>query len=313
MLRVIVEACARLHLGFYNIRGGGRCYGGIGVSIDKPCVRLEAEKAEAVEAGKELLGPLKLLRDHYGLGGVRVRLRETIPRHVGLGSTTQLYLAAARAYLELYGARFDAVEVAALLGRAKVSGVGLYSFTGGGLIIDAGRPENCEGCVASLAARIRVPPRWRFIVVTPKGRRGLTEREEAVILENPRPMPRDRQSRLYEILLTGLLPALAEDRPDVFGRHLTEYQEILGSYYSGHQGGIFATPESEIAAKLLLKAGAYGVGQSSWGPSIYGVSDSARARRVAAETSRLLAEEGVKAEVLVARPRNRGAKVRLVY
>ncbi len=312
-MRVAVEACARLHLGFYNIRGGGRCYGGIGVSIDRPCVSLTATRSPGIEAPVELVEPLEVLANHYGLGGVVVEVVKSIPRHVGLGSTTQLYLAAAHAYLKLYGVKANAREVAAVLGRARVSGVGLYSFTGGGFIIDAGRPEGCGECVVSLVARVRIPARWRFVVVTPEGGRGLREEEEAKILEEPEPMPAGRQRRLYEILLTGLLPALVEDRPEAFGRHLTEYQEILGAYYSKHQGGVFASPESEKAARLLLDAGAYGVGQSSWGPSIYGISDSSRAYRVAHRVSQLLEEQGVRAKVFVAKPRNTGAKIRVLH
>ncbi len=311
-MRVAVKACARLHFGFYNIRMGGRWYGGIGVSVDKPCVLVEAEPSHELEAPSELMRPLQKVAVHYRLHGARIRVLRKIPRHVGLGSTTQLYLAASYAYLALHNMKPDPVELARILGRASISGIGLYSFLKGGFIIDAGKPEGCTDCIVGLVTRLRIPERWRFIVVVPENRQGLTEEEEKIILDNPQPMAVENQYQLYGILLTGLLPALVEDNPEAFGRKLNEYQKILGEYYSKHQGGIFSTAESELAARLLLQAGAYGVGQSSWGPAVYGVSDKQRARQVASKLLELLRHHDLQAKVFVARPRNWGAKVKML-
>jgi beta-ribofuranosylaminobenzene 5'-phosphate synthase len=76
------------------------------------------------------------------------------------------------------------------------------------------------------------------------------------------------------------------------------------------QGGRFATPVVSTCIDALLDAGAYGAGQSSWGPACYGLTrGSDGVARLEKSVKRVLnaATGGV---VFVAPVSNRGATIR---
>ena len=52
-----------------------------------------------------------------------------------------------------------------------------------------------------------------------------------------------------------------------FGSALTEIQTIIGSHFAAAQGGLWTSPAVGRIAQQLKAAGAYGIGQSSWGPT----------------------------------------------
>jgi len=52
---------------------------------------------------------------------------------------------------------------------------------------------------------------------------------------------------------------------------LTQIQEMTGRWFSLVQGGTFAPGPSESLVRQMREWGAAGVGQSSWGPAVYGV------------------------------------------
>src|SRR5262249_47668773 len=99
-MRVIVEAGARIHLGFLDLNGScGRRFGSIGVSLARRRCQVEARRAVAgapdstVEPVRAILERLTELGDV----AVAVRLTEAIPSHAGFGSGTQHALAVALA------------------------------------------------------------------------------------------------------------------------------------------------------------------------------------------------------------------------
>src|SRR2546430_14964147 len=67
-----------------------------------------------------------------------------------------------------------------------------------------------------------------------------------------------------------------------FGAALGEVQRITGGWFAPAQGGVFAPGETRELVERLREWGAVGVGQSSWGPTQYGiVGDAAAARALA--------------------------------
>src|SRR5688500_1662549 len=107
---VFVETPARLHFGTLDIRGDlGRKFGGLGMAIAHPYVRLEVAAgppdalvtAQGPDAERAIAFAQRYLSSHNRNDGARITIYQTIPAHVGLGSTTQLGLAIARALAEL--------------------------------------------------------------------------------------------------------------------------------------------------------------------------------------------------------------------
>jgi len=87
------------------------------------------------------------------------------------------------------------------------------------------------------------------------------------------------------------MPAVIEHDLEAFGHSLTDMQEQVGLCFAPAQGGSLASPENAAIVRFLRDAGLHGVGQSSWGPTLYGFSNASAgvrndlARRVIAQFS----------------------------
>jgi predicted sugar kinase len=84
----------------------------------------------------------------------------------------------------------------------------------------------------------------------------------------------------------GLLPAVVEADLEAFGEALTEIQAITGRWWAPAQGGPFAPGPSADLVEAMRGWGAHGVGQSSWGPAVYGIVEGEAAGKSLAERVR---------------------------
>jgi predicted sugar kinase len=93
-------------------------------------------------------------------------------------------------------------------------------------------------------------------------------------------------------VLTSLLPALVDRDVEEFGAALTRIQELVGDAFASVQGGRFH-PRAGALVEALLRSGAAGAGQSSWGPAVYGiVGDEASGRELAERIAQDVGDEG---------------------
>lgn len=310
MSPVRVEAPARLHLGMLAVAGdGGRRFGGLGVSVSRPSVVLEAQRAdelsvEGADADRALTFARRC-RDALGLeGGAHLRVVEAIPPHVGLGSGTKLALAVAQALVVLHGRIDGAPALAQAVGRAARSAVGMWTFALGGLVVEGGVRAGAER-PAPLLMRHEVPDEWRIVVVVPSAEPGLSGVAEAQAFGRLVPSA-ERSAAIAQLVLTSLLPALVERDLEEFGGALTRVQQLVGDAFAPVQGGRFH-PRAGPLVDALLRGGAAGAGQSSWGPAVYGVVGSeAAGRELARRMEDVVGGEG--GVELVAFD-NRGARV----
>jgi beta-ribofuranosylaminobenzene 5'-phosphate synthase len=80
-----------------------------------------------------------------------------------------------------------------------------------------------------------------------------------------------------------LLPSLVESDLQGFGDALSEIQRVTGGWFAPGQGGVFAPGPTGMLVERFRRAGAPGVGQSSWGPTAYAIVEGqARASELAA-------------------------------
>ncbi len=279
---VFVEAPARLHFGVLDLAGRlGRHFGGLGAAIPCPSLLLEVTpaanlSAEGPDSERALEFARRFLAFHSRTGGGRLVIRRSIPGHAGLGSGTQLGLAVARGLAEVHGLPTDTLELARAISRGKRSAIGTWTFAMGGFIVEGGRRPGSEG-VAPLLARFAVPPGWRCVVAVPPGPRGLSGEAEAAAFDRL-PAPPDREvERVSHLVLMQLLPALVEADLASFGNALSTVQRITGAWFAAQQGGIFSPGASEQLVSDMAGWGAAGVGQSSWGPAVYGLVDGPKA------------------------------------
>ena len=277
-MTVVVETAARLHFGVLDLRGSlGRWFGGIGAAAPGPTLRVTAKTAPELRVeGEDAARALEFARrfqEHSGVrAGVHVHVDCALPRHAGLGSGTQLALAVARAMAEVNDMAADIPELACAVGRTKRSAIGTWTFAGGGLVLEGGRRREGEG-VAPLLARIPFPPSWRCVVAVPAVDGGISGAEEAEAFAQLPPVSENEVERVAHLVLMGLLPAVAEGDIAAFGAALSAVQRITGRWFASAQGGTFAPGLSEDLVRRMPEWGAAGAGQSSWGPTVYGVVD----------------------------------------
>src|SRR5262245_65918555 len=82
-------------------------------------------------------------------------------------------------------------------------------------------------------------------------------------------MADDKVGRICRLTLMKVIPAVVTDDIDAFGEAITEIQVTVGEYFAPHQGGVYATATGLAAAEFAMRHGACGVGQSSWGPTVF--------------------------------------------
>ena len=193
------------------------------------------------------------------------------PEHVGLGTGTQLSLAVARLVLADRGESDPTVaRLIALTGRGRRSGIGLHGSALGGLIVDGGRSP--ESPFPPLLSRIEFPSEWSILVITPSTGFGLAGTGENEAFHRLPPVPPRTFDRLCRLVLLSLLPAAAEHDLSAFGSALSDLQREVGRSFAPVQGGLFAHPLLEAIALAIREHGLLGVGQSSWGPTLFGLA-----------------------------------------
>ena len=295
---VFVESSARLHFGVLDLRGArGRWFGGIGTSASTPTLLVSASPSptltvEGDDADRAEEYARQFLAYYQIRSGGLVRVHRALPRHAGLGSGTQLALSVARALAELHGITTDARDLARAVGRARRSAIGTWTFAGGGLVVEGGRRPDRDVC-GPLLARLPFPLTWRCVVAVPEGKPGISGADEAdAFARLPPPSERDVE-RVAHLVLMALLPAVADVDLASFGRALTEIQEMTGRWFAPEQGGTFAPGQSGELVGQMREWGAPGVGQSSWGPAVYGIVEGEDAAlRLADRVRQLLGARG---------------------
>jgi beta-ribofuranosylaminobenzene 5'-phosphate synthase len=319
MSRVTVSG--RIHVGFQNLSlAHNRLYGGVGIALDEPRLDLRAERAETVDCDDGAARPyVERVVDHLDVPGVAVSVEERLPRHAGLGSGTQLALASLVAVAAAYGIDADPREHAPALGRGGRSGIGVATYERGGFVVDGGHPTErlttappAEGewVVPPVVARHDLPAEWRFVLAIPDTRPGRngTEEDESMrsVVERADPGIAEEIARL---VTQDLLPAAATGDRAGFGRAVARLGRLNGAWYADEQGGVYRPPAGALIDRLGDEPTVAGVGQSSWGPTVYALTNADYAEDVADAAREALADRTGGGRVTVAGPRNEGAVV----
>jgi beta-ribofuranosylaminobenzene 5'-phosphate synthase len=317
MSRRVVEVTtgSRLHFGLMSFgRAGERQFGGVGAMIDAPAVRLRITAADELT----VTGPSATLALRHAEAVARAEWFGRRPRchidvlevptpHVGLGSGTQLALAVVAGLNALYDREpLSSDQLARVVARGRRSAIGLYGFLFGGLVAEAGKLTEDE--ISPLVSRVAIPSDWRFLIVHHEGAQGLSGDAERQAFERLPPVPVDVTARMCYEAIAGLVPSAIENRFDLFSESLYRFGHEAGSCFAPLQGGIYASAQVAAVARAMRDLGIVGVGQSSWGPTVFAALPSQRA---AEETLKQLhtcdAIRG--ATCLVTRPRNEGARI----
>jgi len=220
------------------------------------------------------------LRVQEALGlpqGVDITVHEAIPEHLGLGSGTQMSLAVGTAIARIYGLGADTGAIAALTERGARSGIGVGSFDQGGFLVDGGRGSADRS--PPVIARLTYPEDWRVVLLLDVRGQGLQGKQELEAFRRLPPFPSERAAELCRLALMQVLPALAERDLHPFASGIAELQRVVGDHFAPAQGGRFTSPAVADGLAWAEQRGFVGVGQSSWGPTGFVLTDSEAAAR----------------------------------
>lgn len=314
---VSVSAPSRLHFGLFAFGGAGRQFGGVGVMIDQPRLRLSIRPAKELqvtglraERGREFARRWAESRAELRALGCHVEISEAPSEHAGLGAGTQLGLSIAaglNAFHELPAA--GPLELATSVGRGLRSAVGTYGFLMGGLIAERGKLPH--EALSPLDLRIDMPQDWRFVLFQPQAAPGLAGREEEQAISSLPPVPAQVTEALVRIAQDELFPAAARADFAPFSDSLYRYGELAGECYAARQGGPFNGPLLANLVRTLRDLGVVGVGQSSWGPTIFAVCENQASAESCVRRFQLAWDASAAVASRIAAPANRGAEVRV--
>jgi beta-RFAP synthase len=281
--------------------------------IDRPGIHLQAEPAASWSASGPLAERVLTFARHFaespgqrnrGQAPYRFLVVEAAPEHVGLGTGTQLGLAVGRCLAAGAGLRMSVADIARSVGRGERSAVGIHGFERGGFLVDGGQAR--PGTLGTLVARCSLPSDWRVVLARPLGVTGIHGVDERSLVAALR-SSRETADALCRLVLLGMLPALAENDVDGFGEALFEFNARAGEPFAAIQGGTYSSAAVAELVSFLRGRRAVGVGQSSWGPTVFAVVDSPEhADKLAGA---LRQKYAAACEVLVTRAADHGARV----
>lgn len=311
---VTVCASCRLHFGMFSFGHANRPqFGGVGLMVRPPNVEVAISSAETfrplgahTERVRQFVERLSRCwqLDHGPNCCIDV---SSPPDHIGLGIGTQLGLAVAAGLRRFL--RLPEISTAALaldVGRGGRSSVGTYGFQQGGLIVDAGK-EPGDG-LGRLARRLLVPPTWRIVLVRPPNTQGLAGGVEAEAFAKLPPVPDDLTRELWRITNEQMMPAIELGDCAQFGDAVYRFGRLAGECFSPVQGGPFASTRTGAIVTRIRESGVDGVGQSSWGPTVFAiVENDAAAEALIEELKRC--ETCVECEFMTSLPASSGATI----
>jgi predicted sugar kinase len=80
--------------------------------------------------------------------------------------------------------------------------------------------------------------------------------------------------RLWDIVHHDMLPALERQSCPEFGEAVYRFGRLAGECFAAVQGGPFASREIARVIETIRDFGVAGVGQSSWGPTVFAICES---------------------------------------
>lgn len=310
-----IRTPSRLHFGLLRAAGEGRLFGGAGAMIDSPAIDLRLDASEAFAVAGTLAPRVRRFAEawaaHYSLvkfPACRIEIVEAPREHIGLGLGTQLGLAVAAALSLAHFRNLPPIEeLASSVQRGARSAVGAHGFARGGLILDAGKGACAGGALAPLEERIELPASWRFVLLCPQGQRGLSGGDERQAFADLPPIPEATVDQLAALLYEQLAPSARAADFDRLSTALFEYGRLAGSCFASRQAGAWSSDDVAQIVAEVRAWGVAGVGQSSWGPTVFAlVGDEAAAARLARQAAERWGEA---VEITIAAPNNTGASI----
>ncbi len=281
--------------------------------IDRPGLEVQMAAADQFSSAGPLAERITRFAQRWQrntgleLPSVHLTARGSLRDHVGLGCGTQLGLAVGT--LLSKAAQYPLPDLATLSGtvdRARRSAVGCYGFLHGGFLLEMGhRPEQA---FPELAYREELPAGWRFVLAIQRQVQGRHGKDEELGFRHLPQVPPETTRRMLQWVQQEMIPGLQAQDVRRFGEAIYEYGALAGDCYAALQQGRYANRLCTQLVHEMRQFGIAGVGQSSWGPTIFGLcQDAQEAEALSAHLRERYSESELHLEV--AAPKNDGARL----
>ncbi len=243
---------------------------------------------------------------------LHISASELLPLHSGLGAGTQLSAATAVGVKLLHCPQdspqadsFDLAHLAKISGRGLRSSVGLQGFLTGGIVIDRGMESHQTNASRTFACdSASLPAPWRVVLTTPIGGRPVQGKVEIELMQrlstkaNP-----DREQMLQTA--NRIVEAAQQADFATFTTGLEHYMIMAAKLFEPAQGGMYNGAAITEAAEPSRASGLSAVGQSSWGPTLFGFAQSLADAQRSCDQIAILSKN--KLTTRICRPADRGA------
>lgn len=276
-MTVSIRAASRLHFGLLNVPVPGqiteRAFGGLGLMIDQPGLTVTASDADEWSFSGSLADRARSFMERVGHPTPLAIVADGPPEHVGLGVGTAVSMSLAAAFAGLKDERLSVTGIVERSGRGERSGVGVHGFFTGGLIVDRGKRT---GQAMAECESYSLPADWRIVLARPRvvnDWHGEAERA-AFARERSAEESQSTTTRLTALLDGEILPAIDRSDFQTFATAIGKYNRIAGEPFARDQGGTYSSCAVEEWIDRLQGMGLNGVGQSSWGPTVFAFVES---------------------------------------
>lgn len=312
---ILVRTPSRLHFGLLGFGNpNARQFGGVGVMVDRPGIELRVRSSDSFSVIGTLDDRLRKAANRWakatgqqGELACEIELLHSPRLHTGLGVGTQLALAVAKGLNALFERECESPEeLARSVGRGLRSAVGTYGFVAGGLIAEQGKLPT--EVVSPLVERVELPNEWRFVLITPPSDVGLHGEHEQSAFDSLPPVPAATTEQLTAIMNDRIVPTATANDFIGFSDAVYDFGFLAGSCFESLQGSAYNGPRLTELVRRLRESGLRGVGQSSWGPTIFAICENdSTVQQLAADLQS--ARWCNDCDTVVAKPENHGATV----
>jgi len=232
--------------------------------------------------------------------GIMIPLREirvfhAPEAHVGLGSGTQFacsvtaLLAAAENCIFQSSGRLsteagepvpvpvsslfcDVSTLASQAGRGKRSFIGLQGFLDGGMVLDLGIQSSHAGTTMHRTSTHPFPSSWRVVLTCDRSYVGESGDKEVAMFHACAKQPNPFREQMLCTVYEDLFPAMEAEDWSTSSRAIGRYGTMAGEVFRPLQGGIYRSERIARTVATLQQLGFKGVGQSSWGPTVFAIA-----------------------------------------
>lgn len=293
-----LQTGCRIHFGLAELaEGQPRRYAGLGIMLAQPqlIVRVSTNCTESPNSTSPRLKVHQSISNELEhrirqwmvsqRSPMTVEVVESFPLHCGLGTGTQLssLLTIAGRLIESQNVvtpQWQPVselfpwtgpdELAAMSARGGRSRIGVHGLLNGGLILDSGLFQSSESPSGLQRTKTyRMPESWRCVLIRASDCSGISGHREHDLIHCMAEQPNPHREEMWQ-LACATCEAAEQANFARFADQLEVYLEHAAQLFSPAQGGRFNGPVCELAASEAQAAGLRAVGQSSWGPTIFG-------------------------------------------